>query len=438
MSCPIKYRLAFFSPMPPIKSGISDYSEALLDHLTKVANIEVIIDDYEPTLKIREKFDIVYFREYETQNRIRPFDLNVYQIGNNPYHHYMHPFILKHPGIIVLHDYVLHHSLAAMTLVQGDIKGYVDEMVYNYGEIGRELAQLRCKGIWTEYQHFLYPLNKRYIESSLGIIVHSEFIKNQILMKYEEKPVIKVNMGLNFNKEVNQKSKTEVRKRLGLKADQFIIGVFGFVTPMKRIDYILKAFCRIIEEIPHALLLIVGSVEDKNVYGEIEKLKHKEAVKITGYVTREVFDDFMAVTDIACNIRFPTAGETSASLLNLMKNGVPVVIFNYCQFSEIPDDCCIKIDIDDEVVCKMASRIVQLAQNSELMKQIGQNAKRYIEENHRVENIYPEYIRFVGDIYKNRIRSKFKEEVIKSTNMKCHESIYRLSFYKVFKEMGLE
>ena len=34
-------RVAFFSPLPPARSGIADYSEALLESLRRIAEVEV-------------------------------------------------------------------------------------------------------------------------------------------------------------------------------------------------------------------------------------------------------------------------------------------------------------------------------------------------------------------------------------------------------------
>ena len=77
-------RAAFFSPLPPSRSGIADYSQALLETLRRLVEIEVFSDAG---------------REFRPEG----FDLALYQIGNNPYHGFVYEAALRHPGVAVMH-----------------------------------------------------------------------------------------------------------------------------------------------------------------------------------------------------------------------------------------------------------------------------------------------------------------------------------------------
>ena len=62
--------IAYFSPLTPIKSGISDYSENdLLPSLKKYCNIELIIDKgYKPSNKlIKENFKILSYEKFQNK-----------------------------------------------------------------------------------------------------------------------------------------------------------------------------------------------------------------------------------------------------------------------------------------------------------------------------------------------------------------------------------
>ncbi len=86
-------RLAFISPMPPSKSGIADYSAALLAALERLVDITVVPGE-------SARFDPARF------------DLALYQIGNNPCHGFAYKLALENPGVVVLHEPNLHHLLA--------------------------------------------------------------------------------------------------------------------------------------------------------------------------------------------------------------------------------------------------------------------------------------------------------------------------------------
>ena len=88
-------KVAFFSPLPPAKSGIADYSAALLDHLTHFADVTTFTD---------KNFDP------------KQFDIAVYQLGNNPFHTFAYEAAMEHPGVVVMHEANLHHLIADLTI----------------------------------------------------------------------------------------------------------------------------------------------------------------------------------------------------------------------------------------------------------------------------------------------------------------------------------
>ena len=117
-------RLAFFSPMPPSKSGIADYSAALLEPLAR--HVRIGLFDQESVA-----FDPAQF------------DLALYQLGNNPYHEFVYEMALRHPGVVVMHEANLHHLVAGLTIRRDDWEAYLREAEYDGGEAALAYAQPR-------------------------------------------------------------------------------------------------------------------------------------------------------------------------------------------------------------------------------------------------------------------------------------------------------
>jgi len=113
--------VAYFSPMPPEQSGIADYSALLLPAL-------------------RERIDVTVVRRGK-KTAPRGTDLALYHVGNNPdAHAWIVDALRKRPGVVVLHDFVLHHLVAGMTVGRRDGHGYLDLMEREHGVVGRLLA----------------------------------------------------------------------------------------------------------------------------------------------------------------------------------------------------------------------------------------------------------------------------------------------------------
>src|SRR5919199_859102 len=84
-------RVACFTPLSPVESGISFYSEELLPVLARALDLDVFVDGYHPAHA--DQLDMVRLRdarEFERAARTRPYDAVIYQLGNSPAHAYMY------------------------------------------------------------------------------------------------------------------------------------------------------------------------------------------------------------------------------------------------------------------------------------------------------------------------------------------------------------
>src|SRR5215204_3759356 len=133
-------KLAFFSPFNPIQSGISDYSEELLSALGQARvdgqtpQIDLFIDKgYKPSNPaLSAKSNILQGRDFD--RLASRYDAAIYQMGNSPAHAYIYEALLKHPGVVVMHEFILHHLRIWMALNGGKRSEYLSLMASRYGE----------------------------------------------------------------------------------------------------------------------------------------------------------------------------------------------------------------------------------------------------------------------------------------------------------------
>ena len=97
-------RLAWFSPMPPVHTGIAACSAELVGALAEEHQIDVYGDHAQGPASAHG---------FVWNHQRRPYDLNVYQVGNSSHHDYQWPYLFRYPGLVVLHDAHLHHARAA-------------------------------------------------------------------------------------------------------------------------------------------------------------------------------------------------------------------------------------------------------------------------------------------------------------------------------------
>ncbi len=383
-------KIAYFSPLNPLRSGISDYSEELLPYLSKYAEIDLFVD-FEPTNPvILKNFKIYDYRKFKKLRK--NYDVALYHMGNSPYHKFIYYTLIKYPGVVVLHDWVLHHFFASLRKFR-----YLKELLYAYGKRGIDIGLRVLTGVDSssrEKVYFTYPLNKHVIKASVGVIAHSEYIKSRIELNYPDKKVIKINSHCPDFIIKGWNIPQNLRKKYGFEEDEFIILTPGKLTPNRRVDKILQAISLL--TIPYKKLkyVVVGEVFPCVGY-LVKRQGIYNFVKFTGFTKFKDFYNYIALADVCVLLRYPTAGETSAALVKVMGMGKPCLVSNVDWYSELPSECVIKIDVNDYEVEQIYEYLKLLIENEHLRRKLGANAREYIVRFHHVESSAKKYIEFL-------------------------------------------
>ena len=306
------------------------------------------------------------------------FDLAIYQMGNSHYHETLYRYLKRYPGLTVLHDYYVHHFIASITAWRGDFGGYAREMAYARGEEGLRRARAIQAG-QADYPLYDWPLDERILDCSLGTVVHSQYVAQQIHIQRPLLPVSVVPHVVQLPTDRRAFSRADI----GLPSDSFIVGCAGLITPEKRLDLVLCAFARLRKQVPRARLLIVGEIPawyPADLFSLIERLGLNEAVICAGYVpSLREFDQYLAAFDVGINLRHPTSGETSGSALRMMAQGCPMIVSNTGWYAELPADLCLRLDHGPDEEEKLFQFLQMLADDALQRQRLGQRAREYVQ-----------------------------------------------------------
>lgn len=365
-------KLAVFTPLSPIKSGIADYSQALLPHLAEHLEVTVFTDGgYAPDgFPGAQRIAVRGCREYVPDH----FDETLYQFGNNPYHVYIYDAALRHPGINLLHEYNLHHLVAAATIKRGDWDGYLREVEYEAGPEALAYAQ-RVRKLEAGPDYDNVALSRRVIESAKATIVHSDFMVRRVRQAGAGHPVKKIPHGA-WIPEVNR---NRCRAKLGVEPETPLIGIFGFLKPYKRIRESLRAMRRLVRLEPRARMILVGEEHpDLPMQAMIDSLGLGGHVRVLGYAPIDEFQQYIGAVDICLNLRYPTAGETSGALLRALGLGRAVIVSDVGAFADLPDEICLKVPVGGAEIDLLVEYLNLLAAKPEAARSLGARAREYV------------------------------------------------------------
>jgi glycosyltransferase involved in cell wall biosynthesis len=191
--------------------------------------------------------------------------------------------------------------------------------------------------------------------------------------------------------------KGEARAKLGLDPDLFLVTSVGHLNPYKRVSATLRAFKALLMEVPRSLYLLIGSRSPNyDPSRQIEMLGLSEHVRSTGFVSQDDFYLYLSASDVCLNLRYPTAGETSASLLRIMGAGVPVLVSRTGSFEELPDSAAGKVDIGEVEEELLLEYLLLLARRPDVREAMSVAARKYVAERHTMEGAARGYLEFLA------------------------------------------
>ncbi|MGH9379086.1 MAG: glycosyltransferase [Thermoanaerobaculia bacterium] len=370
----------YVSPLPPVRSGISDYSVDLLPHLAALCDVRLVRLPEQPVdRKVEQRYTVVAPDRLGEGGRVP-----LYQMGNNLYHEAVGELAWRRPGILTLHDLVLHHLLLGRTLGRGHFEPYRRELTEEYGWIGWEVARPLAWGGYSEAPQFGLPAHRGLLRTQRGVLVHSRWAAEQIAFEAPEVTVRVVPMGVPLPERATIAEGEAFRRRLRIPLDVPVLGSLGFQTPMKRTPQIIRALAR--PALAAAHLIVAGEVSEYlDLATPVREAGVGDRVHITGFLPYEEFHAAVAACDVCFNLRYPTAGETSASLLRILAVGRPVLVSDFAQFSDLPDTAVSKVGLGDGEVEELAASAARLLADPAGRQRMAEAARAYVRTEHDPE-----------------------------------------------------
>jgi glycosyltransferase involved in cell wall biosynthesis len=364
-------RVAYFSPLPPERSGIADYSALLLPALRQRIDVEVV--------------------RRGSHRLPRGTDVALYHVGNNPdAHSWIVEALRRHRGIVVLHDFVLHHLVAGLTLDRGDSNAYLDAMQRDTGVTGRLIAHgvvdRLLPPVWETRPHE-FPLATAVLDYADGVIVHSRYVEQRVRETRYLGPVWHVPHPAWPVPEV---------KRSSLPREaSVVIGCFGNLNGSKRAPQLLRAFAQVSKRHPDALLVLAGGVASRyqlELHAAESGLRLGDSVVHLGFLDEQDIWSLLVACDVLVSLRWPTMGETSGSAIRTLAAGRPLVVSDVGWFSELPDAVAAKVPVDAREVETLAAFLDALASDPELRERMGAAARDYAWQVHDLGHVADLYV----------------------------------------------
>jgi glycosyltransferase involved in cell wall biosynthesis len=371
--------IAWFSPLPPSRSGIAAYSAELLPRLSGH-----VIDVYPE----HAAHDFVW------RMRRDPYDLVVYQLGNARYHDYMWAYLAAYPGLVVLHDARLHHARARWLLDGRRFDDYRREFRYDHPSAPADVAQYAVEGLGGTI-YYCWSMLRVVMRTARSVAIHNDRVAADLRVEFPETPIDVIRMGVP-PPPASTDARTRIRRRQAIPDDAIAFAAFGKVTAEKRIGPILKAMSALTTEHRDVYLMLVGDADGyAPLDHEIDTAGVRDRVRVIGHVDDEAIGDHLAAADACLCLRWPTAQETSAAWLRCLAAERATVVTDLAHMVDVPADAVRRVDVWDEER-SLVTAMRTLASDRTIRDRVARAGHAYWAAHHTLDAMAADYQRVLA------------------------------------------
>jgi glycosyltransferase involved in cell wall biosynthesis len=366
-------KIAWLSPLPPQRSGIADYSYCLIKALKPRFDIDLYYDDQRPLAELEEEFKVYPLSVFP--ERHGTYDDVIYHLGNNSsFHKRIYEFAWNYPGTVVLHDYNLsafmhqafyrhNHDLYRQALPAGNC----DE--------GRKGLQSLIHRLFSDSSQL--PMSQAIVSRSKKVIVHHRWVKNQL----DNNGRIEVIPHFaKLSHRPTQKDIETFKNTHGIRDTHFVLSCLGFINPNKLPGLQIEVVQRLIDDGYPVQLIFAGepAPEVKDLVAEVRSGKYHENIIFTGYQNETDYLSAIFASDIVINLRNPSMGEASGTLMHALAAARPTIVSDANQYREFPDNVCWKLAYDENQAEVLCAYIRALMSDPHLREAISMNAANFV------------------------------------------------------------
>ena len=381
-------RVAWLSPLPPQKSGVANYSYWLLKALKPHLAIDLFYEEQLPTAELQNDFEFHPIAEFP--ERHHSYDEVVYHLGNHSgFHRTIYQLAWRFPATIVLHDYNLSAFMHEAFYKQPDGDIYQQSLVGPDGAPPPTRLQLLFSKLGGNIEAI--PMSHAIVNRSRKVIVHHRWVKHQFA------PAEHVRVVPHFARIGYQPGGDEIasfKKKFRVREDHFLLVCLGFTNRNKLPSLQVEVVKRLLAHGYPVHLLFAGETapDVKRLENEVEASETGENMTFTGYLDEADYFCALFAADVIINLRNPSMGEASGTLMQTLAAGKPAIISDVNQYKEFPDKVCWKVTHNEHEADLLYEYLVVLLSNKKLRAAISANAADYAREVFSLEKVVPQWL----------------------------------------------
>ncbi|QQS20177.1 glycosyltransferase [Candidatus Saccharibacteria bacterium] len=326
--------------------------------------------------------------------KYQQYEAVIYHIGNSDYHIFSIANALYLPGIVILHDTKIGEAFRIME---------EQDMISHERAV---LEKVITDKQQVDTSSHLYSIVQRQV----GFLTHS---------KYASEAVASIAEG-SYKSTISEAALPTHVGRMDehRRYDAITIGLAGIIAGIKGLD-VIKTIASDNSFRNTQIHMFGYNFASEETLDEITSFDN---VELTTNLTDFDFQNSLRDLDIFVNYRMKYQGETSLSTLEAMRHGCVVIVRNIGWYSQLPDDCVVKVDKELEVV----EVLKQLILDKGRLTSISKNAKEYVQKSHSHEKYVQSLLGLINDSSVSKCEPNIVSSTVKTGSITTAEDMKKL------------
>ncbi|HEL3736582.1 TPA: glycosyltransferase family 4 protein [Stenotrophomonas maltophilia] len=283
---------------------------------------------------------------------LRTADLVFANIGDHyGFHGGIFDLARKRPFIGIMHDWFVLNLFWDRLKAEGRPHDAPRIIQWLYGQEAGELCAAATSETIMPVAAAHFPMTQWAVSDLLGCIIHSEFYRSKVQARCPG-PVHKLSLAYPAP-DVRQDLRSAVDDHSRLR-----LCTLGVVNPNKCVDTVVRALMLDPALAARTEYHVLGGISDQE-RRRLESVCAEVGFRglvLEGRVSDERLVEGMAEADAICCLRDPALEGASASAIEGMQSGVPVVVSNAGFYADLPDEYVLKIpqgDCTEELLAQL-------------------------------------------------------------------------------------
>lgn len=348
-----KPRVCWFSPLPPDRTDIANYTMRILPALQAEFHVELwtettVTEEARAALQERDVTVVNFRTDHIMWQSLNYADAVVYNVGNDArFHRGIVTVAQQHAGIVIQHDPVIHELIAGIFGQQP--KRYLDILTRIHGAEAGAAAAARIKREEGALSiHELadnWPMFGATTENALAVVTHNSH--------WVERMQARTPFGKVTYLPIPYLPLAEVApqmRRVGEIGNRPVrLLVFGFLGQNRRLFSILEALAAHPQRDRFELTIAGTFPDEEKFWVKAHELGVADKINWRGFVAEDMLQFLLNSSDLTFNLRWPSKGEASGSQMRIWNHCLPSLNTPVGWYAQQPEETMNMVRSEHEV-----------------------------------------------------------------------------------------